>query len=184
MRDLEWTRLDRRTVYEGPIFSVHRDRARPPGEDREAVFDVVTSPDWVNMIVLTERREIVLVRQYRHGTGDVTLEIPGGMVDPGETPLQAAQREVLEETGYRAERWEPLGRLAPNPAFLTNHTHVFLALDARREGAQDLGENEDIEVVELPLAEIPGRVADGTITHALVIGAFFHLAVRQGVTLG
>lgn len=181
MRTLFWTPCHRKTLYEGRIFSLHMDRSRAPGGDREATFDVLTAPDWVNVVALTAEERVVLIHQFRHGTRQVTVEIPGGTVDPGEGPLETGIRELREETGYEAEDWRQIGVVDPNPAFLGNRTYTFLASGARRVREQDLGVNEDIEVVERPLAGVPGLVADGTITHALVVAAFFHLANQRGL---
>jgi len=181
MRNLFWTPCHRKTLYEGRIFSLHLDCAKTPDGQRQATFDVMTAPDWVNVVTLTDDEQVVLIHQFRHGTKQVTVEIPGGTVDPGEGPLDTGVRELLEETGYEAEDWKPIGVVDPNPAFLTNRTYTYLASGARCVREQDLGENEDIVVVERPLADVPGLIADGTITHALVVAAFFHLANHRGV---
>ncbi len=93
----------------------------------------------MNVIALTDREDVVLIRQYRHGIGEVTLEIPGGLMDADE-PLAAAKRELLEETGYRAEEWIDLGYVHPNPAIQNNRCYTFLALGAKLAGAQSLDE--------------------------------------------
>ena len=98
-------------------------------------FSVLACSDWVNVIALTAAREVVLIRQFRVGTREVCLEIPGGMVDGDEEPAAAAARELREETGYAAPRWTRLATLAPNPAIQDNHLHVFLAEDAALAGA-------------------------------------------------
>lgn len=173
-----WEEREREQVYSGPIFTVHKSRARSASRSVEHVFDILESADWVNVIALTRDGRVVLVRQFRHGTKSVTLEIPGGVVEPGESTIQAAQRELAEETGYRAERWEELGMVEPNPAFQTNRTYTYLARDARLAGPAQPDENEEIEVQTTPLADLPGLLSDGSISHALVFCAFAHLALR------
>jgi ADP-ribose pyrophosphatase len=174
-----WSEVSRRLMYAGRIFSILQARRRSPESGREFAFDIVECPDWVNVVALTEASNVVLIRQYRAGTQTITTEIPGGTVDRGETPLEAARRELVEETGYEADAWEMIGRVEPNPAFQTNATYTFLARNARRTGEQRLDDTELIEVEERALDDIPQEVADGTITHALVVCAFFHLANQQ-----
>ncbi len=178
-----WQRRKRQTLLQAKIFAAHRDRLCDPRDGREFDFFVMEAPDWVNVIALTAREQVVLVRQYRHGTESVTVEIPGGMVDEGEQPLAAAQRELREETGYAATAWELLGTVEPNPAFQTNRTYTYLAREARCVGPQQPDENEQLEVAEQPLAAVPGMLADGSITHALVFAAFTHLALAGGLKL-
>jgi 8-oxo-dGTP pyrophosphatase MutT (NUDIX family) len=143
----------------------------------------VETPDWVNVIAVTDKGNVALIRQYRHGTREVTVEIPGGMVEQNEPPLQAARRELAEETGYTAEHWEQIGVVEPNPAFQTNRTYTFLARQARRTTEPRPDPNEEIEVEERPLKEIPDLMRDKTIKHALVVCAFFYLALRGELEL-
>ena len=155
------------------IFRLRTDRARSPLTGEEHDFVVLESPPWVNVIPLTRNEEVVLIRQYRHGTREVCLEIPGGLVEPADTPLSAAKRELLEETGYRGENWIDLGFVHPNPAIQDNRCHTFLALGVTQAGPQALDEKEDIEVLLRPLAEIPRLIRTGEISHALVVAAFW-----------
>ena len=155
------------------VFSLRTDRAVSPRTGMEHDFFILESSSWVNVIPVTEGNDVVLVRQYRHGIGAVTLEIPGGLVEASDTPMEAARRELEEETGYRAADMVLLGSVHPNPAIQNNLCHTFLARDARAAGMQSQDEKEDIEIVLCPLAEIPRLIRDGTITHALVLAAFY-----------
>jgi 8-oxo-dGTP pyrophosphatase MutT (NUDIX family) len=129
------------------IFGLRVDRAVSPRTGAAHDFYVLESDSWVNVIPITPEREVVLIRQYRHGTREVTLEIPGGIVEAGDSPQEAARRELLEETGYEAEEMIGLGFVHPNPAFLDNRCFTFLAQDARRTGLQSQDEKEDIQVL-------------------------------------
>jgi ADP-ribose pyrophosphatase len=143
-------------------------------------FSVIDCPDWVNVIALTADGQVVLIRQYRVGVRELCLEIPGGMVDDDEEPAAAAARELAEETGYVAPRWQRLATLAPNPAILGNHLHVFLAEGARLGGPPRPDGSEVISVTTVPLEVVHKKLIAGEIDHALVVAAFGHLAFRRG----
>lgn len=168
-----WNRAVSTVEGDYRVFRVRSDRSISPKTGETHTFYVVESPDWVNILPLTPEGQIVFVRQYRHGTAAVTLEIPGGMVDPGETPGEAGRREMLEETGYDTNEITFLGTVAPNPAIQNNVCHTYLARNARLTDAQDLEGTEDIEVVLVDPAEVPGLILRGQITHALVVAAFY-----------
>jgi len=182
MKPKPWPLVSSRIDRSFRIFDLRMNRSVSPRTGEEHDFIVLESAPWVNVIALTDREEVVLIQQYRHGTQEVTLEIPGGLVDADE-PSVAAKRELLEETGYRGEEWIDLGYVHPNPAIQNNRCHTFLALGAKPAGAQSLDDKEDIAVVLKPLAEIPRLIREGAITHALVICAFwrFFMEYRPGV---
>jgi len=155
------------------VFSIRTDRARSPRTGEAHDFFVIESSDWVNVIPLTPDNKVVLIEQYRHGVRDVTLEIPGGLIEGHDTPAAAASRELREETGYREEELIPLGWVHPNPALQSNRCYTFVATNVVLEGSQKLDEKEDIEVVLYPLKEIPGLIRAGAITNSLILAAFY-----------
>jgi len=166
-----WPRRSSRPGPDLRLFKVRFDLLTNPRTGLDLERLVLETPDWVNVVALTADSRLVCVRQYRFGTESVTLEIPGGMVDPGEGHREAAERELREETGYRAARWQYLGAVEANPAIHSNRLHHWLALGAERVGHQELDEGEDIQVLELTLDEARRAVHDGRIAHSLVVCA-------------
>lgn len=156
------------------IFALRRDRAVSPRTGEPHDFIVLECRDWVNVIPLTPDREVVMVCQYRHGIRELTLEIPGGLVDREDAdPGEAARRELLEETGYAPRELLPLGSVHAQPAVQDNRCHTYLALDCVPVAAPAPDAGEDLRVVTVPVDEVPRRVAAGEITHGLVLAAFY-----------
>lgn len=174
-----WQRISSEQLADCRVFLVRRDTSINLKEQREHDFFVIEAPDWINIIPLTSQREVVMIEQYRHGTGEVTLEIPGGMVDEGEAPHAAALREMLEETGYAASEAVCLGKTRPNPAIQNNWIHTFLARDVQFQTAPIFDSTEHTSVRLVPLADVPALIADGTITHSLVVTGFYWLSLYE-----
>ena len=130
---------------------------------------------WANILALTKNQEAVLVRQYRHGVEEVLWEIPGGVVEDDEDPLDGVKRELLEETGYTASEFIQVGKIYPNPSFQTNTVYCFLALNAEKVAEQHLDDGEDIEVHLVPLDELIAMTKRGEFPHALQVAALFHV---------
>jgi 8-oxo-dGTP pyrophosphatase MutT (NUDIX family) len=170
-----WTLLGSRDVADYRIFRIRHDlyRFEPSGQERD--FVVMDSPDWVNVIPITEDGQVVLIRQYRHGIRAATLEIPGGIIDRGEAPEAAAARELREETGYVAARIRPLGRTRPNPAIQNNFQYSYVAEGCRKTAQPSLDPFEHVEVLLRPLESIAELIRREEISNALVATAFSFL---------
>jgi 8-oxo-dGTP pyrophosphatase MutT (NUDIX family) len=163
------------------VFTVVRDELSvPSGGSRP--FHRLRLPDWVSIVAVTTDGGFVLVRQYRHGVAGETIEAAGGVVDPGEDPAEAALRELAEETGYAAERAEPLGWIHPNPAMQDNRCHLFLATGARLAGPLACDEHEHTEPVVMAAADLRAALVDGRITHALALVALHRALARLEAT--
>jgi ADP-ribose pyrophosphatase len=174
-----WKKLGAESIGNFKIFELQREKYVSPRTGETLNATIIAAADWVNIVALTRAGECVLIRQFRFGTELMTLEIPGGMIDPGEAPLVAAQRELREETGYVAERWTSIGRFAPNPAFQRNYLHTFLAEGCAHEGELVQDPGEDIEVLLMSQAQVQAALADGSIDHALVVIAFHALELHR-----
>ncbi|MEA2173003.1 MAG: ADP-ribose pyrophosphatase [Blastocatellia bacterium] len=174
-----WRRVASEQLADCRVFQVRRDHSISARDEREHDFYVIEATDWINIIPLTAHDDVVMIEQYRHGIGEATLEIPGGMVDEGEGPQDAALREMLEETGYAGREALLLGKTRPNPAIQNNWIHTFLARDVRFQRAPVFDSTEHTTVRLVPLAHVPALIADGTITHSLVVAGFYWLSLYQ-----
>ncbi len=168
-----WSRIRSQINQSYRIFSIRTDTVLSPRTGAEHDFYVIETGDWINIIPITTDHQVVMVRQYRHGSRKVSLEIPGGMVESGDTPEEAASRELLEEAGYQAKQWTKIGEVSPNPAIFNNRCQTFVARDLKKVGEPSPDQTEDIEMVLIPLSDVPGLIRTGAIDHSLVIAAFY-----------
>ena len=175
-----WKILSSKYLYKMNGMALRIDQCEIPNGD---IFEpyVLECGTWVNIIALTKKREVILERQYRHGAGQVMLEIPAGLMEvEDESPLQAAKRELLEETGYTSDKFIEVGKAYPNPATHNNLAYSFLALDVEKVGGQHLDDTEEIEVSLIPFDELIVMAKGGDLPQALHVTAlFFALAYLE-----
>ncbi len=163
-------------------ISLRADSCSTPAGESVSPYYVLEYPDWVNVLALTEQNEVILVRQYRHGLGRSLLELPCGAVDGSiESPLEAAERELLEETGFASDELVASGVLSPNPATHTNLTHCFLAMNCCRVAQAAPDVTEDLELVLTPLAEFIPSVLRGELLQALHVGSVLFAMAKLGL---
>ena len=177
----KWEILKRELVNDYQILQVQKKQVRSPRTGVISDALALRFPAWVLVLPLTPDDEVIMVRQYRHGIEQVCLELPGGLVDPeDDCPEVAAQRELSEETGYRAVKLDFIGECYPQPAVLTNQCFFFVARDAKKVRKPSLDEGEDIEIINVPLKLIPALIDKKEINHGMVLLAFFFLWLNQG----
>ena len=171
----KWKTLGTKQIFGNRIFGFREDTVKSPKTDNTHPVWVMDAPTWVNIIPITKEKKVVMIKQYRFGSQEISLEIPGGMVDAGEDAQSAATREMKEETGYDSEEVHAIGKISPNPALMSNHTYSYVAYNVEKTGDQQLDNIEDIEVLEVDLNQIPTLITNREIDHSLVVSAFYLL---------
>lgn len=172
-----WKRKRSKPVADCRVFKVREDVCERDIDRTESTFFVVENPDWVNVIAMTRNRELILIEQFRHGIEEVILELPGGMIDDAEAPETAARRELLEETGFSADRFVLLGTSHPNPAIQNNMIHHFLAIDCEKTQSPEFDEHESVLTKIVSLEKAEELIAAGAVTHSLVVAAFHYFSI-------
>jgi ADP-ribose pyrophosphatase len=168
---MDWTVTHSRYVLTDRWLSVRADSCRTTAGQVVEPYYVFEDPDWVNIVALTDAQEVILVRQYRHGIGKTVLELPGGTIDPQDpSPLEAARRELLEETGYPSQHSHRWGGLSATPATHNNQTHGFLATGCSKVASPRLDESEELEVILKPAGELLQLVRGGELLPSLHVG--------------
>lgn len=175
-----WRELRRQRLIDCRVFEVERSVCASPADGSEHEFFRVRNGDWVQVVPVTAENEIVMVRQWRHGSSSIVLEVPGGLADAGERPADAARRECLEETGFRAQRLIPMGELNPNPAIHTAPLHSFFAPGVERIADPQTTDTEQTEVVLVPVEELAKRLLRGDINHALIVATLWRFLHEFG----
>jgi 8-oxo-dGTP pyrophosphatase MutT (NUDIX family) len=170
-----WVPIDSQLLSsETPLLSIERQRCRQEGTGKEDNFYILHCADSVKIVAQSSEGALILVRQFRFGSREFSLESPAGVIECGESPAITAERELLEETGYASPfPLRPIGIVRPNPAFQRNFCHIFFAADCKKVAEQRLDPNEDIAIVLLRPEEVFLKIASGEIDHALSVAAFF-----------
>ena len=172
MNNRRWKTISERIAGDFRIFSMREIAAESPRTGKNHSFFLLDGSDWVNVIAITTEQKFVIVKQYRFGTSKFELEIPGGIIEKDESPIEAGIRELKEETGYTGINPEYLGYVDPNPAFQTNKCHTVLIQNCEKADTQNLDPGEDIYIEIISEQNIQKRIDRGTIRHSLVLSAF------------
>lgn len=171
-----WEKGASRSLASTRIFDLQGVQFRHPVRGTEREFVVIDAPDWVNVIALTTDHRLVMVNQFRYGTNDFSWEIPGGVIDAGENPVDAGLRELSEETGFAGGTSRLLGSIHPNPAIMNNRCHLVLVEGITRTAELEWDPDEEIEVATLPVDEVYAWAQSGRITHSLVLNGLLLFA--------
>ena len=175
-----WQLLDQKTVADCRVFTVNEHTFSHPAKQKTNPFYVIDCNDWVQVLALTEQRELILVNQFRFGSRDFSWEVPGGVIDPEDKdPVAAGCRELLEETGYAGEHARCLGWVHPNPAIMSNKSHFVLVENCREIAPPSPDEHEELETKRIPVSEAFAMLKAGQIKHSITINALFFLQMNQ-----
>ena len=169
----EWKVLESEYLVRRPWLTARRDRLELPDGRIIPEYYVLEYPDWVNVIAITKDGQFVMERQYRHAARKISLELPCGVMEEGETPLEAAQRELLEETGFGGGQWKKLMELSPNPSAMSNTTHCFLAIGVEKIAEQHLDETEELSVFFMTKEEVKRMLNENQICQALMVAPLY-----------
>jgi ADP-ribose pyrophosphatase len=177
---MEWKVVESKRLFSEPWFTVRKDICELPNGKKHSAYYILEYPDWATAFALTEDNKVVMVRQYRHGLGVVSTELPGGVIDEGENAAQAIARELMEETGYEFESIEEMGKVAPNPATSNNYMHMFLAKGGRKVADQKLDATEDVEVLIHSVDEVKQLIRENKIVQSLHSTCIFYALEKLG----
>jgi ADP-ribose pyrophosphatase len=180
MKDLTWKKLSSSYIHKGPWATLRSDRCEMPDGHIVEDYYVLEYNNWVNAVAITEDNDVLMVRQYRHAAGIISLEIPGGVIDDGETPEQALRRELLEETGYQFDDFELLCTIYANPSTANNHTYCYLARGGKKVQEQQLDNQEEIIVETFTIPEVKKLLAENKIAQALHCTGLFYALMKLG----
>ena len=168
-KDLLWNEKSRKQLLETPVLKVMQTESISPNGDN-GQYIVLDAKDWC-AVIAELGDDFLMVRQWRHGSKSLSIELPGGVIENGETPLEAACRELREETGFSSKDVILLGTMSPNPALFSNHIHFFLAKDLEQEGEQNLDSDEFVNAVRIPKKEVFEKMGSPEYPHALMAAA-------------
>ncbi|CAL1517592.1 NUDIX hydrolase [Chitinophaga sp. MM2321] len=178
---MDWKLLSSEYLFKDDWLTARKDKCLTPSGKIIEPYYVLEYNNWVNGVALTEDGQVIMIRQYRQGIGKTLLEIPGGTMDDTDTsPLEAMQRELLEETGYEFKEVISLGSIAPNPASSNNFTYMFLATGGRKIQEQQLDHNEEIEIELMPLATLQQLILENKILQSLHVTCICYALLHLG----
>lgn len=178
---MRWKVISSEKLFSAPWLNVRKDVCELPDGRQHNDYYILEYPDWATAFALTEDNRVVMVRQYRHGLGVISTELPGGVIDHNEKPKDAIERELLEETGYKFNSIEELGKVSPNPATSTNYMHMFLAKGGKKVAEQKLDDTEDVQVLIHTIDEVKQMIKENKIVQSLHVTTAFYALAKLGL---
>lgn len=175
---MKWKVLESTYLHKEPWLTIRKDKCELPNGHIVPAFYVNEYPDWVNAFGLTKEGKVVMVKQYRHGIDSVETELPGGVIEEGETWQEGVKREVLEETGYEFEGWHYLGKICANPSTTNNFMHMFLATGGEKIAEQNLDDSEEVDVELMTIDEVKQLVKENKIMQSLHVNCIFYALAK------
>lgn len=169
----KWNINSTREIFSSHIVNLEGRMSENPRNGIEDEYYIASFPNWCNVIAITPKDEIVLIRHFRHGSREFEIEFPGGCIDEGEDPLKAGVRELEEETGYIGETPVLIGNISPNPSFQINRCYTIFTKNVKLTSTQSLDDGEDIEVFTMPIKDVPRMIKEGKISNSMIIAAFY-----------
>jgi ADP-ribose pyrophosphatase len=179
-KNLTWKLLSSEYIHKGPWATLRIDRCEMPSGKIVDDYYVLEYSNWVNAVAITEDNMVLMVKQYRHAAGIISLEIPGGVIDGDESPVEGLRRELLEETGYQFDDFELLCTVYGNPSTANNQTFTYLAKGGKKVQGQALDEHEEIIVEEYTIPEVKQLLLDNKIAQAMQCAGLFYGMVKLG----
>lgn len=177
-----WKRISKESVFKTRIFDLHLEKSECVRTGAIQDFYYIHCYDWVNVIAVTPKNSLVMIRQFRHGSGNLEIEVPGGGIDRQDVdPVAGGARELLEETGYRGENGRIIGKVCPNPALQNNLCFTVMFDNCVKVSEPQLEDTEEIETELVSMPELDKLVTGGHIRHGLVLNAihFFEIERRK-----
>jgi ADP-ribose pyrophosphatase len=178
---MEWKVVKSEKLFSAPWLNVRKDVCELPDGRKHSDYYILEYPDWATAFALTEDNKVLMVRQYRHGLGVISTELPGGVIDNNEQPIDAVARELMEETGYKFDTIEEIGKVSPNPATSTNYMHMFLARGGKKVSEQKLDATEDVEVLVYTIEELKQLIRENKMVQSLHVTTAFYALNKLGL---